>query len=219
MLSSSCKNVWTHETPSRGAHAEFWPAKADLFELPILKGISENREHVCLVKLTEREQDPAAWTLDCLGSIAAQSLTIRESLTSWSSSPCIVISHVVSGLVFLTKRTRQKGECTFRGSVIKDAATSALLSWMTCSGDSQLPYYEDTQRALWKSCGQSLVNEPSWKLRIVKPQVTAVLADILTARPWEILLQNQAAQPLSGSQPTVQDNTWWCWKPPSFAVQ
>lgn len=183
-------------TPSRGAHAEIWPAKADLFELPILKGISENREHVCLVKLAE----------------AAGLSSLDSGLPGVNCSPVSYYQRKPHILVLIPlhshfphcvrvglcdQENTAKGEYTFWGSVIKDAATSALLSWMTCSGDSQLPYFEDTQWALWKSCGQSLANEPSWKPRIVKPQVAAVLADILTAKPWEILLQNQAAQPLS----------------------
>lgn len=62
-------------------------------------------------------------------------------------------------------------ECDFQGEVIKVTAASVFFSWLSHSGEYQLPCREDTQEALWRGlCGEELsspakshVTELFWK--------------------------------------------------------
>ena len=81
---------------------------------------------------------------------------------SWYLYPCAVLSHRVLWLSFVSNRICHNYGISFLILDYKRCFSfhwvTVILSWITCSGGgSQLPYFEDTPKALWRSqCGEEL---------------------------------------------------------------
>ena len=133
--------------------------------------------------------------------------------------PCDVHSPHWIAWTYVACVTNRKWQCvTFPKYVIKVLASSAVLSWITGSGERQLLSHEDVSSPVQGPCGEKrepscwppatackCVSKPAWKESIQpqgSPEVAAAQALILAANSWDILRQDLSAEPLPNSWPT-----------------